>query len=81
MINNNQRTFKLIHIAIMLGTILVALGIAYATLDQKLVFATSIAQKAATDSTSNKESVIMLREDIKHIKYAVDRIETKMDND
>lgn len=79
MAKNNEKLGRWIRIAIYIGTILVSVAVAYATLRERVNTNRGRLDTVEQKSDSNQTAIVEMKTDIKYIKEAVKRIESKFE--
>jgi len=78
MAKNNDKIWKWARITITIGTILVAVAIAYGTLRERVNTNKDNIDAVKEKADSNQTAVVEIKADLKYIKKAVDEIKDQL---
>lgn len=80
MAKNHDKFWRTARISITIGTILVAVAVAYGTLRERVNTNKNNIEGVVKKADESQTAVVEMKADIKYIKEAVARIETKIDD-
>lgn len=72
MAKNNERAWKLLRIAIIVGVLIVGIAVAYGTLKTTQGEHERRIDKVETKADANERAIVEIKTDIKYIRSAVD---------
>ena len=78
MSKNNEKIWRLARIAITIGTLLVAVAVAYATLRERVNTNRGRIGTVEQKAEDNQTAIVEMKTDIKYIKEGIDEIKEQL---
>ncbi len=75
---NNDKLFKTIRLVVMCGSILVAVTLAYASLNERVTQNIIHIETITTKAETNEKTIIGIKRDIEYIKEGIDDIKEEL---